>query len=319
MHSNIKKSNEQFITESVALHGEAYEYDRLECVNSKTAVTLFCKKHKSYFAVIPSGHLNKTKKSGCQKCSLVKRADWCRGSLEEFVSRSKAVQGSLGRSFDYSKVVYQTARVKVDIGCNTCGTWFMQSPYAHMEGHGCANCRDNTLAKERSHTKEQFVAAAMKVDLGRYNYDLVVYKNARNYVDIKCNDCGNIFKKKPTEILNGHGCRCHTEPFGYRPEEEGKLYILTCGNLTKVGITNGEPSNRAKVVSKAYGDEFSVVAYFPMDGKVCTDLETRLLDELRARYKSPQHKFDGYTECFYDVDRKFIYQRVDSLMRDMHV
>jgi predicted nucleic acid-binding Zn-ribbon protein len=247
---------------------------------------------------------------------MKKRVAHNKSNTEEFIKKALAVQTPLGREFDYSRVEYINARTKIEVGCKTCGTWFMQTPYVHLYAKGCSTCRNNSLRRARSHTKEQFVEAAKKIDNGRYCYDLVAYKNARTYVDILCNDCGALFKKKPTEILNGLGCQCHTDLFGYRPEEEGKLYILSCGDITKIGITNGDAAYRAKVVSKAYGEQFSVVAYYPMAGKKCSDIETIILNDLRRYHDSPKHKFDGYTECFYTVNRAYLYRRIDELIRE---
>jgi hypothetical protein len=241
-----------------------------------------------------------------------------KSNTEEFISKALSVQSEHGREFDYSRVEYINAREKVEIGCKSCGAWFMQTPYVHLYGKGCSNCRNIGLARARSHTKEHFVEEALKVTGDKYSYDLVVYKNARTYVDIICNDCGITFKKKPTEILNGLGCRCHTEPLGYRPEEPASLYVMSCENIIKIGITNGDPKTRAKVIGKSYGKEFSVVSQYHMDGKVCTDLETRLLKELRTIYESPKNKFDGYTECFFDVNMELLYSQIEEAIRSFN-
>lgn len=311
--NNQRKTTEQAIQESIALHGDAYGYDRFEYISSKTKVTLFCNKHQEYFETTPTSHLSKTRRAGCPKCGRGRMADACRSSTEEFIRKADAIQSDSGKEFDYSRVVYTRARTKVEIGCKTCGTWFMQSPDVHLRNKGCGNCRNIKLAQDRSHTKEYFIEQALKVSGTKYNYDLVEYKNARTYVDITCNDCCNKFKKKPTEILNGHGCRCHAEPSGYSSKETGNMYIMTCEDMVKVGITNLDPSVRAKAVSKSYGKDFKVLEFFSMDGQICTDLETELLEELREQYESPKEKFSGYTETFYRMDIDKLRHRILEL------
>jgi hypothetical protein len=315
--AGVKKSNSQAIRLSKELHGEGtYGYSRFVYTHGKAKVELFCNKHQEYFSISATQHLSRTRKGGCQKCAVGRRADFHRSSLEDFVTKSKTAQESLGRSFDYSRVKYETARIKVEIGCNACGTWFWQTPHSHSIGKGCTNCKNIKLASDRKHTKEQFVDEARKVVGDRYCFDLVEYKNARTYVNVICNDCGETFKKKPMEILNGHGCRCHAVPCGYKSAEPGNLYVLTCEGMTKVGITNLNPHDRAKTVSKSFGKDFVVLTYFTMDGQECTDLETTLLQELRNEYESPSEKFDGYTETFYFVDRPKLICRIKEILND---
>jgi len=311
--NNQRKTNEQAISESVSLHGDAYRYDKFNYVSSKTKVILFCNKHQEYFETMPSSHLSPTRKAGCPKCGNERSADACRSSTEDFIRKANAVQTDSGKEFDYSRVEYKLARTKVEIGCKTCGTWFMQSPDVHLRNKGCRTCMNNKLAKDRSHTKDYFVEQALKITGAKYNYDLVEYKNARTYVDILCNNCGTTFKKKPTEILNGHGCRCHAEPSGYSSSEPGNLYIMQCEGMAKIGITNLNPEVRAKAVSKSYGKSFQVIEFFTMDGQICSDIETQLIGELRNSYESPKEKFCGYTETFYMNDVTNLRKRIIEL------
>lgn len=48
--------------------------------------------------------------------------------------------------FDYSKVDYKDIRNKVLINCPTHGD-FEQSPYIHINGHGCPNCGTSKYKK----------------------------------------------------------------------------------------------------------------------------------------------------------------------------
>lgn len=312
----VKKTNEQAIRLSKELHGELYGYDRFVYIHGKSPVELFCKSCDEYFSVEASHHLSRKRKVGCQKCSVKRRANFHRSTKEEFINKSISAHFPKGRTFDYSKVEYVNARTKVEIGCNTCGNWFWQTPYIHSTGKGCVKCRDAEMAKARSHTKEIFEQEALKITGKKYSYHLVEYKNARTPVKIVCNDCGEIFQKKPTEILAGLGCRCHAQACGYKANLDGKLYVLSCGNVTKIGITNLDPEDRAKTVSKSYGSAFSVISEYKMDGQLCTDLETIILSEMRKVYKNPTFKFDGYTESFYDVDREKLHARIEELIKD---
>ena len=310
MVAHNRKSTEEVVRKFVEVHGDKYDYSKVDYVGDKVKVAILCKKHNEYFYKIASSHI--ARKSGCPLCRSERRSREQAFTTEQFIQKSQESHG-VGK-FDYSRVDYKTARIKVEIGCNTCGNVFFQTPFKHTKGFGCSKCRDIKLAKERSHTKEKFIEEAKKVDLGRYCYDRVAYKNARTYVDILCKTCNKVFKKKPTEILNGLGCSCFAQPLGYKPKLQGTLYIIQCGEITKIGITNWTAAERAKAISKSYGDTFSVVKEYKLDGQVCTDTETTLLKMLRAKYKSPTTKYDGYTESFLNVDIVSLTEDIENLI-----
>jgi hypothetical protein len=312
---NIKRTNEYIIDKSKELHGEhTYGYDKLEYINTKSNIILLCNKCNDYFSVTAGAHVG-SRRVGCQRCSAERRTKAQTGSKEQMIA--KALLNHPHGAFNYDRVEYKTARIKVEIGCNTCGVWFWQEPHQHTIGVGCKNCRNIKLAKDRSHSKEQFIEEAIKITGDKYDYSLVEYKNARTYAEIICNDCGSHFKKKPTEILNGQGCKCHNKGgYGYDPKQAGILYVLECGDITKIGITNKRLSSRIKAVSSSFGAKFKEIKTYNLEGQFCTDLETQLLIELRSKYRNPIQKFDGYTECFYYVDRAKLLNRIEELIKE---
>lgn len=61
-----RKTTEQFINESITIHGNKYNYSKVEYINKVTNVTITCLKHGD-FEQRPSVHLGG---SGCSKCKL---------------------------------------------------------------------------------------------------------------------------------------------------------------------------------------------------------------------------------------------------------
>lgn len=125
----IKKTQEQFLSECLAIHGNLYDYSNSLYVNYLTNVEISCKIHGKFYQS-PAGHISQ--KQGCPKC-----CGTLRGNTLDFISRSRAVHGDL---YDYSKVKYVNCKDKVIITCQFHGD-FLQSPIMHTnKGTGCRLC-----------------------------------------------------------------------------------------------------------------------------------------------------------------------------------
>ena len=68
--SKLRKTNEEFIQEVKAIHGDLYDYSKLQYIDCKTNVIIICKNHGE-FIKSPSGHLQG---GGCQKCKPPKHS-----------------------------------------------------------------------------------------------------------------------------------------------------------------------------------------------------------------------------------------------------
>lgn len=129
--------------------------------------------------------------------------------LEDFLEIATEAHGN---KFDYSKVEYVNNHTKVAITCNICGLFFWQRPMSHYV-HGCPNCRDIKLRKDRQKPNE-FLKRAKQKHGDHYDYSLMNYINCDTSIKIKCNKCLNIFEQDPYIHLRSRGC-----PFCYRGEE----------------------------------------------------------------------------------------------------
>ena len=120
-------SVEQFIYRAQGVHGTTYDYSLASYINSKTQVEIICKEHGSFWQV-PSSHL---KGCGCP-------AHWSNTlkTTFQFLENAKKVHDTV---YDYSLVMYITAKTKVEIICKEHGS-FWQTPSHHLTGHGCPSC-----------------------------------------------------------------------------------------------------------------------------------------------------------------------------------
>jgi hypothetical protein len=148
-----------------------------------------------------------------------------------------------------------------------------------------------------------------------YDYSVTEYKTTHEKVQILCRQEGHgAFWQLPSSHLSGRGCpRC--KETGYRDNKPGYLYILTDDDITKVGITNKNPKIRCATIAGNSNKNLRVLkSYLFEDGKIPLNVETKVLRELRSIYKNPPTRFDGYKECFYDVNQAALLNRIEQLI-----
>ena len=133
--NHITKTTEEFIINSKIIHGNLFDYSKVEYVNNITKVSIICKIH-DVFEQSPHAHLNG---SGCLKCCIENRKT---KTTEQFIKDSILVHK---KCYDYSKVVYVNSITKVSIICKIHGE-FEQSPNAHLSKNGCNFCVNKTEA-----------------------------------------------------------------------------------------------------------------------------------------------------------------------------
>ncbi len=126
---NVTRTYGVFKAQAIAVHGDRYDYSKVQYKNNRTPVEIVCRKHGSFWQS-PSNHLAG---KGCGKC-----ANNAKLSTEAFIVNAREVHGDF---YDYSHVVYDGNRTEVEIICPIHGP-FVQIPYVHLTGCGCPSCGD---------------------------------------------------------------------------------------------------------------------------------------------------------------------------------
>jgi hypothetical protein len=131
-----QKDNNIFILEAQNIHGNKYDYSKVEYKNALTRIEIICPKHGSFLQK-PNDHL---REHGCAKCVGVSRSN-----NQEFISRCKDKHENF---YDYSKVEYKNAHTKIEIICPKHGSFF-QKPNDHLNLlAGCRKCSKIVSRKE---------------------------------------------------------------------------------------------------------------------------------------------------------------------------
>lgn len=97
---------ETFIEKAKAVHGDKYDYSKVEYNNILKEVIIICREHGE-FEQLPKTH---KRGNGCIKCGKDKASHARKNTLEEFIEKATQVHGA---KYDYSKVEYKKSCQKV--------------------------------------------------------------------------------------------------------------------------------------------------------------------------------------------------------------
>lgn len=137
-----RKKVEDFVNEAKEIHGDKYDYSKVNYKNTHEKVCILCPKHGEFWQT-PIKHLEG---NGCPKCYGNVRL-----TTEEFVEKAKQIHGD---KYDYSSSEYENSRTKLKIICKKHGE-FWQTPHSHLNGDGCPFCKYSHLENEIKNMLEE--------------------------------------------------------------------------------------------------------------------------------------------------------------------
>lgn len=197
-----KLTTEEFIKRAREVHGDKYDYSKVEYVNNQTKVRIVCPEHGE-FMQRPIDHL---KGHECSECGKKKIIESRRKTLEEFIEEARKVHGD---KYDYSKVKYENTSTKVCINCKEHGE-FWQAPYTHLNGHGCPKCAYKSDRKRHIYSQEEIIEKLRSIFGDRYSYEKVEYKAMKVPIILVCHEKDENgvehgdFSMRPVNIFSSH-------------------------------------------------------------------------------------------------------------------
>jgi len=124
-------TTEDFITRSITIHKDKYNYKNTCYLNSHSKLLITCPIHGDFYQ-LPLNHL---KGKGCKQC----RNQGLK--LEDRIKQFKIIHKN---KYDYGKVNYKGNKTPIKIICPEHGE-FEQLPSVHLLGCGCQKCaKDKT-------------------------------------------------------------------------------------------------------------------------------------------------------------------------------
>lgn len=207
-------SIEDFIRKARLVHGDKYDYSKVNYVNSQTKVCIICPIHGEFWQ-IPAEHL---RGKGCVKCGQAlcgkKQKDKAR---ETFAKRCEEIHGD---KYSYDKVDYVDSHTKIIVTCKKHGD-FITVPNRMLNGSGCPKCKSEKAHAQYSKGTLKFIDEARRIHGDLYDYSLSEYYNTHSKVKIICKEHG-IFEIAAGTLLSGSGCPLCKEPMG---EQKIRLYL----------------------------------------------------------------------------------------------
>ena len=207
-----KKNTEEFVKQAKEIHGDKFDYSKVNYVNSVTPIKIICPIHGEFLQK-PANHLQLSK-HGCPKCGWEIQNDKVRGNVDDFIAKSQELHGD---TYNYSEVKYEKSSKKVKIICPIHGP-FMMPPNAHTNSsrpQGCPRCGEIRTGQKARLTTDKFIEKANIVHNNKFDYSKSDYVTAYTPIKIICPKHGE-FIQLPYAHLDGKGCSACNESSGER-------------------------------------------------------------------------------------------------------
>lgn len=195
-----KITTEKWISKAKKIHGNKYNYNKVDYSLANNKVCIYCNKCKRFFWQRAAAHLSG---AGCIYCGYENMRKKQSFSIENFIEKANQIHKN---KYSYSNSKYINSSTKIEIKCNTCGLIFYQTPSHHLAGEGCPNCSKIKQHNNLKISNDDFIARAKKIHKNKYDYVNVTYQGMHKKVKIHCNICGYDFFQTPANHLNNRGC-----------------------------------------------------------------------------------------------------------------
>ena len=171
MSANNKKSNtEEFITKAVTVHGNKYDYSKVDYKCSSMHITIICPTHGD-FQQSPNHHLQG---KGCKLCAFKQQCH----TTETFILLASKVHNN---KYSYDKSVYEHGESKIIITCPEHGD-FLQKPRHHLHGRGCQKCANKNKG---SWTKDNWAQCETSTNFTGFKlYIIECWKDGERFIKI---------------------------------------------------------------------------------------------------------------------------------------
>jgi hypothetical protein len=207
-HQSQTFTTEEFIENAMEIHGDKYDYSKVEYVNSKSNVIIICKKHGE-FEQIPTSHT--LQGAGCMYCGIIKATLSKTLTTEDFIENAITIHGD---TYDYSKSIYTKRFELLIIICKKHGE-FIQRASDHLSGNGCSRC-----------SKRRYSMKAVKYLEFISSYYKITIQHAENegeYMITNTNYKADGYCKETNTIYEFHGTIYHGDPRCCNPDENNYL------------------------------------------------------------------------------------------------
>jgi len=187
-------TTEDYIESAKKVHGDRYDYTKVNYESGRKKLEIICKKHGSFLQEANShkqGH-------GCKQCSDEQKIL----TKSQFIKQANKIDKS---KFNYSLAEFSKTRrtIFIKIICPIHGK-FSQRVRNHLRGDDCRKCASVERGLKQRITKEHFIQTAQKFHGNKYDYSKVRLSTSKDIVKIVCPTHGEF--KQIAHVHYRHGC-----------------------------------------------------------------------------------------------------------------
>jgi hypothetical protein len=196
----MKYTTESFIEKSKnhPKHFGKYLYEKTEFISRIEKVCITCSVHGDFWQT-PKSHLTG---SGCTICKNQATRTRCLFDKKKFIEQANIAHNY---KYSYNTAIYIDSHTDIVITCPLHGN-FLQKPYSHIAGIGCALCGFNSASLKRRKCLNQFILdSKSKHIFAKYDYSQAEYSTSKTKICIICPTHGK-FWQTPNKHLRGCGC-----------------------------------------------------------------------------------------------------------------
>lgn len=210
-------TKEEFIERAMLVHGDKYDYSKVNYVDAHTKVCITCQEHGDFWQM-PYSHLNG---KGCAICGREKTVNCNRLSQDVVIEKMIATHGNF---YNYSKFVYVDMHTKCVITCPIHGD-FLQSAHEHISGQGCPIC-----SGKQKWTEEMFLGMAHE----KFGSKFIYHHNfvcSNTITKITCPIHGDFYTSPRNHLRSSFGCpKCAYDHFAKKQTYSLDLFIQKAKN-----------------------------------------------------------------------------------------
>jgi len=189
----------EFIEKAKKVHGDKYDYSKVEYKRSNQDVCIICPIHGEFWQT-PNKHLGG---EGCKECGKITTANKRCLKTEDFIAKATKVH-NMKYIYNKTDLNSRDEKGRIIITCPIHGD-FWQTPHNHLCGKGCKECGIKERSNKKKLSQETIISRFIKKYGDKYDYSKVVYKKMHSDVIITCPKHGD-FTCTPANHLGSKGC-----------------------------------------------------------------------------------------------------------------
>lgn len=259
-------TNEEFIKKAKEIHGDKYNYSKINYINGQTKICIICPQHGEFWQT-PISHLQGC---GCKKCIN-------KLTTEQFI---KQVQNKFGDKYTFEKTNYVSNMEKVIITCKKHGDFTVTPNKLLGSNRYCPKCRHEEYFIKKT---EKWLNECKEKHKDKFDYSLI----------------GNIIEKNNIKLPII--CKKHNHLF-YQDINHHLHYDIRCPICQKEykqNIMKDVLNTFIEKTKNTHGNkyDYSKVKYIGSQTKVCI-----ICSEHGEFWQTPAAHIQGYgcPQCAYN-------------------